>query len=469
MRMISPSDLNLNTTILNSGTTRNIGTLGFFILTGLIGFVGSYSLKVRNQQRLLREENGEVSLNRLSPWLSESDTLTYIYKTRRLPGGRYGLLMLFTGAFSLASHLFVGRFVFSAQLPGRCVFHDGLIVPSSPNSSVGVEPIYRPAYAWPATDVAQFAQRTSYFNNGPLGIYRYVPEFDAYFSATKDDVLGSWNCRQAASKNYPTKLDDSEVVSELQSSGLLYDNSVVGYDGMGQDENNTGLFVWTPSTIATKEDSGSPWNVKAAVLTDVYDETDLLLTRNVTSYQCTLDTHLAFLANNINTTWAFPQWAERTYGSILYESNDVGLIGDAIAMSLNTMIMVAGAQNQFQNVSTERLTELPTYGCVQLTTVISAEVFIMAAFLLLILLTLASIGIYHSLRIRPLRRARRQIDLVPSDLTSWQAAVLKGPSSSKSVKSKDLRKYVLGWGRGGGFESERILEFRKKGDFNVRL
>ena len=466
--MISPSDLNMNTTTLNSGTTRNIGTLGFFILTGLIGFVGSYSLKVRNQQRLLREENGEVSLNRLSPWLSESETLTYICKTRRLPGGRYGLLMLFTGAFSLASHLFVGRYVYSAQLPGRCVFHDGLIVPSSSNSSLEVEPIYHPAYAWPATDVAQFAQQTSYYNKGPLGVYRYVPEFDAYFSATNDDVLGSWNCRQAASKSYPTTLGDSKVLSELQSNGLLYDDSVMGYDGMGQAGNDTGFFVWTPSKITTTEDSGSPWNVKAAVLTNVYDEMDAISTRNVTGYQCTLDTHLAFIANNINTTWAFQQWTERTHGSILYQSNDVGLIGDAIAMSLNTMIMVAGAHNQFQNVSTERPIKLPTYGCLQPTTVISAEVFIMAAFLSLILLTLATIGIYHSLRIRPLRRARRQIDLLPSDLTSWQAAVLKGPSSSKSVKSKDLRKYVLGWGRGGVSGSEHILEFRKKGDYNVR-
>lgn len=104
-------------TSLNSSDVRNIATTIFWVLTTLITVTGTLLLSHRNQYKLLRRKDF-IPLNHLSPWMSDLNAFIYCWKTKRLPGGRYGILMLLTSAFALGSHFIVGRYISSQPLQG---------------------------------------------------------------------------------------------------------------------------------------------------------------------------------------------------------------------------------------------------------------------------------------------------------------------------------------------------------------
>lgn len=80
----------------------------FLVLNFAISYLGSHLLRHRVQHHLTiqrddpKDKAPSVPINHLVPWLSIGDFATYIWYIRKIPGGRWGILMLGTAVFSLA-------------------------------------------------------------------------------------------------------------------------------------------------------------------------------------------------------------------------------------------------------------------------------------------------------------------------------------------------------------------------------
>lgn len=93
--------------LTDASTMRNGYTTIFVVLNFAISWLGSRLLKRRVQHHLTLQKKGKqkkaVPINHLTSWLGGiGDFASYIWHVRRIPGGRYGILMLWTAVFGLA-------------------------------------------------------------------------------------------------------------------------------------------------------------------------------------------------------------------------------------------------------------------------------------------------------------------------------------------------------------------------------
>lgn len=155
----------------------------FFLLLGLIG---DQCCSCRVKLRLMKERT--VPINLMTGWLSGFIPIWTLKTLRKLPGGWLGVIMILSSVLALVSDLAVSGLVKTVQVPSRCPFGTGLIIPTTPFVPLTGPPNNgAPYYA-----VAQ-AQLTSQINGGLSGIYWKVNR-DPKFRADAEDLVGNWIC-----------------------------------------------------------------------------------------------------------------------------------------------------------------------------------------------------------------------------------------------------------------------------------
>lgn len=192
----------------DSRNVRTYFTTAFTIVNTLLPFVGSFVIKRINQRAILKGaavNNNGVPLNHLSPWLSLTSTVLNWFRTRRFPGGPFGVVMLFSGLISVLSSFIVSYFVFDYTLAGHCPFGKGVVV-SQANAVVWPEKTPLPDYfyptpLWPGSTISVSSQMISYFSRPRVGLtltigISQIANNGLDFYARDEDILGGWQCNR---------------------------------------------------------------------------------------------------------------------------------------------------------------------------------------------------------------------------------------------------------------------------------
>lgn len=183
---------------------KNIFSIIFTVFGLSIAMIGSHFLKRRNLHRLtsVRHEDRIVAITEMTSWLSFGGTFKYTLKTRKLPGGRWGFLMIIAGAFALAHQFFVNSLVLDAYIntSDRCTFSSGVITTMFSNVT------FRPVTYFSAASTIFNAQVNVMNNGGAFGIWKKFDADSTHFRPYEDEVLGRWLCTE-----YPGTTINSDV------------------------------------------------------------------------------------------------------------------------------------------------------------------------------------------------------------------------------------------------------------------
>ena len=138
----------------------------------------------------------------MTSWLSFGGTFKYMLKTHKLPGGRWGFLMIVAGAFSLAHQFFVNSLIVDADIytSDRCTFSSGVITTMFSNET------FRPVATFSAASTIFNAQVNVMNNGGAFGIWRHFDADSTHFCPYESEVLGRWLCTE-----YPGTTINSDV------------------------------------------------------------------------------------------------------------------------------------------------------------------------------------------------------------------------------------------------------------------
>lgn len=178
---------------------RAICTLVFKALAVLVAFIGTFAIKRLNQRQAVKDKHIVIPLYKISSWLSWMQVLSYAFKARKAPGGRWGFVMLFMGIYSLLADYSVGIFITEVDYAGICGFDSGVYIHDAKS-------YVQPVIAWTAAQIALNSQNTSYANLMALssGGKAATPDrvsaiyskaiYNQSFYALEQDVLGGWQC-----------------------------------------------------------------------------------------------------------------------------------------------------------------------------------------------------------------------------------------------------------------------------------
>jgi hypothetical protein len=158
----------------------------------VVTFVGAQFLRRRNLHRLAKagEEGQLIAITEMTSWLSLIGTLTYIQKTGKVPGGKWGFVMLFSGAFVFGNQFVVNSWIVNELIhtDNHCTFQSGTITYINNGNNI------TPSTTFAATSTIYYAQLNAYKCGGPVGIYNKVPYNSSDFCPNDSEVLGSWTC-----------------------------------------------------------------------------------------------------------------------------------------------------------------------------------------------------------------------------------------------------------------------------------
>lgn len=440
--------MTINTTILvdyNAELVRTALRAYFTILTLLIGFIGNSCCGLRAKLSIVR--NDHVGLSHMTGWLKGLDIIKYGYKLRTTPGGWLGLIMLIVTSLSLTSDLAVAGLVQGVQVPRRCTFGLGLILDESSGSLESPSPNGAPTF------VVTQAQATSLNNTGLHGIYRKANNA-TNFRADQDDYLGSWTCADQGTTTFDTSYTAGDIVTALQTQGLLFNGSAIGgavngpagkqFDSTG---NFTHLVAWSSSL--GDEGTGQPFEVRASI--DLEESESVPIT--MWSFHCTMNASAAeYITSNMYSQVTLSSWAMYFQGSMYYGADTTVWpnAGTIIARLLNTMTMVAGGMNSLMREPLGNTTAT-TQGCLAPRTSVSLAVAAMVlvmggiALFVCLLYIVFQIWIVAARRSRNLsEKAKKEISRAPNDLVAWMTHAVKETETGGGQKPKTIKRWRFG-------------------------
>ncbi|KAL9106457.1 MAG: hypothetical protein Q9187_008561, partial [Circinaria calcarea] len=449
-------------TILNSSTARNIFISAFLILNISIGLVGALLLKHRNQAKLLKGKNRAISLNCLSSWMTAAEVVSYIWQTRRLPGGYYGLFMLSTGTFGILHQYFVSSFITAATgLYGNCAFSKGVVIQPL-FDGVGPEGTITPARPWPAANVAISAQIAAIRHGDSPGIYAKAnSDSDFTITTASPDYLGSWTCNSSSGPmSFESVASVQSIASDLIRKDLMYTNwlSHTG-SGNGSDTRHSGLLLWSPSVASDVRQS---WAVKAAIS----PFKDLGQPTMVYNFDCTMaGERIQWILKKMPSVGTLDGWGQSVYASLVYGNDivspgDETTFGSTLEVFLNAMVMAAGSGNNATHVLTKEskasYKSTDIYRCAIRRTIIPLPVWIVLALLSVNLVIFIFADLILLILISG-REKRKEVKDIPSDISSWQVAFLRDrfPRRQPTITATGMSSYTYGWN--GEFE---YLQFK---------
>jgi hypothetical protein len=177
---------------VDSGHLR-IGLRAYFTALFLIlAFLGDNYYRNRVKIQLMKGSNVKISM--MTGWLSAFTAVKFIITQKCLPVGFFSIIMIFAQVLAFGSDLFVSGLVKSAEVPGRCSFGTGVVIPAKPVAWESVPNPFQPAY----TMITQ-SQISSKANGGLLGIFPKA-NGNTNFRAEEQDILGHWECQELSTE-----------------------------------------------------------------------------------------------------------------------------------------------------------------------------------------------------------------------------------------------------------------------------
>lgn len=409
----------------------------FFVLFLLIGFLGNKCLATRAKLRLVRGR--PVPLPSMSSWLSSFDSLVALKTTRTLPGGWLGLLMIAAYLLNLGSD-FTSALIQAVPVHDRCKFGTGLVL------SASTDPLALIPWNGKPYTVVSAAQVTSLLNYGMQGVYKKANQ-DTNFSADADDLLGSWQCtRNPLELDYPGQTAFNDILTDIMQHGLLYDDPVSSYAGIGEAGDLSHLVILDTSAGGNVD---AFFDVRVSVDISAFENE----TQRMQSYECKLDDpygELEPVQKGINANNTFSHWVQVFQGSIYFgtgtpASNNTGGILEQV---LNSMTMVAGGNNYLLDNSHAD----DTQGCITSRTHILWELILLAGLTASILVFLLLYWIGLSIHLRRASRRVKADDAIwlekftPVGAFPWMAQAVREASSPQgaTVDTGDLKRWHFG-------------------------
>ncbi|KAH8692104.1 hypothetical protein BGW36DRAFT_41817 [Talaromyces proteolyticus] len=323
---------------------RNIFTTIYVVLNAGISLIGTYYLKRSAQRILLQKRNGKhrtVPVNHLVSWLTLGSFASYVKAVRKIPGGGFGLLMIWTGIFSLMHQYFTNSFISAVSLVNTCPFENGTI------TTYSTEPIV-PATTWPVTRLVYEAYLAAQNNGGEFGIYDKINYNATLFWPQNEDILGAWDCTQEAngiispsdwsSSNSLTSWIDSQPFFGLnytwsQNGGSFVDTGAI-----------TGFLVWSASTATSNLEQS---DLHAIILDAISGDSPL----ETSNYKCKLipsPTHTDWVPPMMPASDTLGNWSDLAYG--MMQNTAPESYGFLLQNILNGMTMISGSGNLANSV-----------------------------------------------------------------------------------------------------------------------
>jgi len=277
--------------------------LYFRVLFIFLALVGDFCCGNRVKLLLLNEDSVPISM--MTGWLGLVSILKMWTSQKRIPAGFFGILMIVAELMSLSSDLLVSGLVRPTEIPGRCSFGQGIVLPENPVWYDSVPTSLGNKYA-----IASQAQATNEKNGGLRGLYLKVNEA-SNFRADMRDVIGHWNCVDIQHDVlYDQNMALTAVITDLVDRGYLYSSNTTSYKRDGYpDDTWDGLLAWGPSI---PDDAHQLWDVKASM---TYRRNGLHERKILRSYHCVMNAPpYEWVLKKIWPYSALNQWILLTHG-----------------------------------------------------------------------------------------------------------------------------------------------------------
>lgn len=405
----------------DSRNVRTYFTTAFTIVNTLLPFVGSFVIKRINQRAILKGaavNNNGVPLSHLSPWLSLTSTALNWFRTRRFPGGPFGVVMLFSGLISVLSSFIVSYFVFDYTLAGHCPFGKGVVL-SEANAVVWPEKTPLPDYfyptpLWPGSTISVSSQMISYFSRPRVGLtptigISQIANNGLDFYARNEDILGGWQCNRDPSlagklafTNNLTRPNQGLLYSQLVDRDLLYTNTILADQGaLIQPGYSDGLNAFA-NLVGLSSSLGSTWDVKAVMISNLSGDSDTTQS-SFTDLHCNLvaspqipssNTTLDLILSNTNASAVLTNWGPLILGAIMVisQGNATGYT-QVLETHLNAMIMSWGSNDNADHTAS-------VSGCVLSRAATNIGVWLILAIEIILLLILGVLDLVTLLALR---------------------------------------------------------------------
>jgi hypothetical protein len=208
----------------------------------------------RTKARLMKGSDVEIPM--MTGWLSLIPAARFIKTQKCLPVGFFAIIMIVAHILAFSSDLLVSGLVKSVEVPGRCDFGTGVVIPTKPVTWESVPDPFQPAYRM----VTQ-SQIASKANGGLSGIF-VKSNGNAQFRAEEQDILGRWECQEAQpSLNYNKTISVNAVFQDLIDKGYLYENTSDFYASGFPSGSWDRFLAWSPSADDNMREA---WKLKAA-------------------------------------------------------------------------------------------------------------------------------------------------------------------------------------------------------------
>lgn len=259
---------------LDSGSVRVYFTTAFKVLGFLVAFIGSFAIKRLNQRQAIKNESIVIPVHKLAPWMSAVAVSIYSWRAWRLPGGYWGLLMLFMGGFSLITEYFVNLYINRVDFAGTCGFTRGIAINlNNDHQYTG------PVADWEASSVALGVQAIHYANRMTLfyqsemakpSLERVIlskATDDQSYYGRDEDILGSWNCSRLINLKpkgdgltFNNSMGQPSLDKQMIDRGILFDTNQNGHLPVtwknyieGDYSFFSGLLAWSlaPNNVTT--------------------------------------------------------------------------------------------------------------------------------------------------------------------------------------------------------------------------
>jgi hypothetical protein len=306
----------------------------------IISFAGNKCCRYRSVIRLLQRKPTPLPL--FTGWLSGTSVSSVWYKLGGPPAGFMAYFMVLAALANFAGDVLVSGLVKTIQVPGRCQFGVGVVIPQNATNFMS-----EPEYNQLPVLMAIQAQNTSLENGGLSGIY-WKFNSDPSFRAEVQDVAGNWICDDVHQNvTYPptvttiadddgglnTELDN--IMRDLNEQGLLYANSSA--------EVGTCVTIWGSAFFASaspQPTGNGTWDVKAVVDADMVDQCVENKTLTLQAYHCSLDAPaIQWVVNNTASVQTIQQWVSGMYGALM--DNPLKPTNETLASLLDVLTMVS--------------------------------------------------------------------------------------------------------------------------------
>ena len=397
--------------------------------------------------------------------MSLGGTISYVWATRKLPGGVVGFLMLAMGAVSLSSRYFVNSFIEPYPLQSQCAFTVGMIT-NLYNGSAGA------VVDWPAAELAMQAQELAVGNGGELGVYENIikalaPDNNSYppiFDILPDpdlDILGSWECN-TSSYDIIGRVDFQNITAfdayllrlGLQStSDMSSDGRLIG------SAEPIGFLSWSTEDVLPSNQSQQSLPIVRVSITDGLNKLKPGEDGTVSTLKCVMKIDRQDWIPPVllfeNST-VLQNWTLKAVGNVIESDPKTWPI--SMEFLLNSMVMAAGAGNIVDAVPSIPGT---SYGCRVSGTLVRWEMWLITALLLGTFGTLVVLDLYGLWFYRR-NSLRTVVEQMPADVVNWQVAMIRQMTKDSRVTEKEIKSYRYGLTSDG-----RRLEIRGNGITNV--